>query len=111
MSTRLPAALGEWLKRLEVASTLAAGSDHHGFNVGATFPARRSPWRRRQCRNLYSALGQALADRKAYLNIHTTTIPGGEIRGFLVVPDPATIGLIAIGGMAVVVAMRNSRRG
>jgi hypothetical protein len=58
-----------------------------------------------------AALAQALADGKAYLNIHTTMVPGGEIRGFLAIPEPATIGLIAIGGMAIVVAMRNSRRG
>jgi hypothetical protein len=28
-----------------------------------------------QCRDLYSAFVQALADAKAYLNIHTTTVP------------------------------------
>jgi hypothetical protein len=57
-----------------------------------------------------TALASALADGKAYLNIHTTMFSGGEIRGFLAIPEPATIGLIAIGGMAVVVAMRKSRR-
>jgi hypothetical protein len=31
-----------------------------------------------------AAFGAALADRKAYLNIHSTVFPGGEIRGFLV---------------------------
>jgi len=30
-----------------------------------------------------AALIQAIADGKAYLNIHTTVVPGGEIRGFL----------------------------
>lgn len=35
---------------------------------------------------------------KMYLNIHSSTVPGGEIRGFLVaVPEPATIGLAATG--------------
>lgn len=34
----------------------------------------------------------------AYLNIHTTLFPGGEIRGFLEpVPEPATISLLAGG--------------
>jgi hypothetical protein len=32
-------------------------------------------------------LFQAIADGKAYLNIHSSTFPGGEIRGFLV-PGP-----------------------
>ena len=31
-----------------------------------------------------AALGAALADGRAYLNIHSTVSPGGEIRGFLV---------------------------
>jgi len=32
----------------------------------------------------------------AYLNIHTTAFPGGEIRGFLApIPEPSTIGLAA----------------
>lgn len=32
----------------------------------------------------------------AYLNIHTTQFPGGEIRGFLQVPEPATLALLGI---------------
>jgi hypothetical protein len=33
---------------------------------------------------------------EAYLNIHTSVVPGGEIRGFLVpVPEPASIALLA----------------
>jgi CHRD domain-containing protein/PEP-CTERM motif-containing protein len=43
-----------------------------------------------------NALIFALEDGKAYLNIHTDYYPGGEIRGFLV-PEPATIGLLAVG--------------
>jgi hypothetical protein len=57
-----------------------------------------------------SALAQALADGKAYLNIHTSTFAGGEIRGFLV-PEPATVSLIAIGGMVVLFAAQRARRG
>lgn len=39
-----------------------------------------------------------LDDRRAYFNIHTTAYPAGEIRGFLAqVPEPATLGLAAIG--------------
>jgi len=45
-----------------------------------------------------AALGAALADGKAYLNIHTTAFPGGEIRGFLQpVPESvSTFGLLAL---------------
>ena len=34
------------------------------------------------------ALFQAIADGKAYLNIHTSFAPGGEIRGFLLLFNP-----------------------
>jgi hypothetical protein len=43
-----------------------------------------------------NALLAGAAEGKAYLNIHTTTFPGGEIRGFLqpaAVPVPAAIWL------------------
>ncbi len=42
-----------------------------------------------------AALVAAIAAGKAYLNIHSNTFPGGEIRGFLQpVPEPATIALL-----------------
>ena len=46
-----------------------------------------------------TALASAMASDEAYLNIHSTTFPGGEIRGFLVVPEPATAGMLALGGL------------
>jgi hypothetical protein len=43
-------------------------------------------------------LAGALATDHAYLNIHTTDYPGGEIRGFLLlaVPEPATLALLGV---------------
>ena len=43
-----------------------------------------------------AALGAALAADEAYLNIHTAMFPGGEIRGFLTVPEPATLALLGL---------------
>jgi hypothetical protein len=40
----------------------------------------------------------AMAGGKAYLNIHSQTFPGGEIRGFLTaVPEPGTLALAGLG--------------
>ena len=41
-----------------------------------------------------------IAEGRAYLNIHSTAFPGGEIRGFLQpIPEPATFALLAIAGV------------
>jgi hypothetical protein len=49
-------------------------------------------------------LVNSLAAGTTYFNIHTTSFPGGEIRGFLqpvatAVPEPATWSLVAIGAL------------
>lgn len=58
-----------------------------------------------------AALAAALADGKAYFNIHTTVFAGGEIRGFFVpvVPEPASWAMM-IGGFALAGAMLRGRR-
>jgi hypothetical protein len=53
--------------------------------------------------NAFDALVAGMETGNAYLNIHTTMFPGGEIRGLLqtvepaAVPEPATLGLLGIG--------------
>ena len=48
-----------------------------------------------------AALFNGIRNGEAYLNIHTSVVPGGEIRGFLApaVPEPGTVSLFA--GLAV----------
>ena len=50
---------------------------------------------------------------KAYLNIHSSTFAGGEIRGFLVplpVPEPETYLLFGAGLVSLAFAARNRRK-
>jgi hypothetical protein len=56
-----------------------------------------------------AAFGLALAEGRAYFNIHTSAFPRGEIRGFLVVPEPSSLmlGGLALGSLA---AFRLGRR-
>jgi hypothetical protein len=59
-----------------------------------------------------AALLLGLATDVAYLNIHTTMFPGGEIRGFLVpTPLPATLPLFATGlGVLGLLGWRRKRK-
>lgn len=51
-----------------------------------------------------------LASGRAYLNIHTSAFPGGEIRGFLTeVPEPGSIALFGFGA-AGLAALRRRRQ-
>jgi hypothetical protein len=57
-----------------------------------------------------AALATGLEDGMAYLNIHTTAFPGGEIRAFLEpVPEPGSV-MLAIIGLAGLLVMRRTGR-
>lgn len=58
-----------------------------------------------------NALLAGAAAGRAYLNIHSTSVPGGEIRGFLQpVPEPETYALMLAGLGLVGLAARRRRR-
>jgi hypothetical protein len=52
-----------------------------------------------------------MLDGRAYLNVHTTFAPGGEIRGFLrAAPEPGTLFLVTAGIGTVILRRRRQRR-
>ena len=56
-----------------------------------------------------AALVSAMFAGRSYLNIHTTTFPNGEIRGFLtLVPEPSTFALLGLSGFGL--AMHAKRK-
>lgn len=58
-----------------------------------------------------AALAAAMLAGKTYWNIHSTSVPGGEIRGFLtVVPEPSSIALAGLGVIGLAVRASHKRR-
>ena len=59
----------------------------------------------------FSALVTGLDAGRAYLNVHTSFAPGGEIRGFFApVPEPASVALLLSGLVVVGWASRRQQR-
>jgi hypothetical protein len=58
-----------------------------------------------------ATLLSSMANGKAYLNIHTSQFPGGEIRGFISrVPDGSTTGLLCVPVLVALFSLARSRR-
>lgn len=59
---------------------------------------------------LTAAQAQFLNEGRLYINVHTAANSGGEIRGYLIVPEASSLALIALGGLSLLPVLRRIRK-
>ena len=78
---------GSYTSTINMLSSATYGSSYLATNGGTAASAE-------------TALLSAMSIGKAYLNLHSTTYPGGEIRGFIYqVPAPGMLSLVGMCGL------------
>ena len=90
------------------------GPAARGVNAGVQVPIEAGPLPKYGILSGAAVISDAqeiqLLDGLWYINIHTALNGGGEIRGQIdganIIPEPATLGLIVVGGLVAVVRRR-----
>ena len=81
---------------VDLSSSAAYGSAFMAANGGTAL-------------NAEAGFASHMAAGKMYLNIHSTSYPGGEIRGFLTaVPEPSSLAMLGLGALALAVRGRKA---
>lgn len=92
---------------------VTSGTYHHVFDLTApaTYNAAFVTANGGTAASAETAFLADLKAGKAYLNVHTSTFPGGEINGFFVAtPEPGTASLLVLAGAGLVFARRRHGR-
>jgi len=90
-----------------------SGSYSHLFNLSltSTYGAGFLSANGGTADGAFAALMSGLNGSRAYVNIHTPTVPSGELTGFTTaVPEPASVGLMALGVSTLLLAKRRRRQ-
>jgi len=77
--------------------------------VGGTFTSKWDAPEGNNGTTLAAQLANLLSEH-AYINFHTTQFTGGEIRGFLVIPEPSPLALLAAGAVVLLGFLRRQDR-
>ena len=94
---------------LPPASFNEASSVMVGFNTAPGFNSSVTNGGFSGTVNIPAANVTGLLEGRTYINIHTNTNGGGEIRGNLIqVPEPATAALLALGGVTFLLRRRSA---